>query len=284
MLDAYACVLAPSSPILGTRFFGNGWIDAAVRPGKSPGAFAHPTVPSAHPYLLLNYPGRTRDVMTLAHELGHGVHQILAGAARRLDGGRRPLTLAETASVFGEQLTFRAMLDNEQDPIRRRVMLANKIEDMLNTVIRQVAFCDFERSLHDRRREGELTAERNRRPLDGGPGRQPGPGDPLEATAIAITGPTFRISSTRRFMCMPMPSAIAWSTRSMRSTRTRRRAFRTSISTCCAPAARCATRNCSRRSGSMPAIRRFGAGARRVIETFIDELEAMRLEHTGGDG
>jgi oligoendopeptidase F len=157
VLDAYAA-FSPELAELGTRFFGNGWIDAEVRPGKSPGAFAHPTVPSAHPYLLLNYQGRTRDVMTLAHELGHGVHQILAGPRGALMADT-PLTLAETASVFGEQLTFRAMLDNEQDPIRRRVMLANKIEDMLNTVIRQVAFCDFERTLHDRRREGELTPD-----------------------------------------------------------------------------------------------------------------------------
>ena len=157
VLNAYAA-FSPELADIGERFFGNGWIDAEVRPGKSPGAFAHPTVPSAHPYLLLNYQGRTRDVMTLAHELGHGVHQVLAGPRGALMADT-PLTLAETASVFGEQLTFRAMLDNEADPVRRRVMLANKIEDMLNTVVRQIAFCDFERTLHDRRREGELTPD-----------------------------------------------------------------------------------------------------------------------------
>jgi oligoendopeptidase F len=144
---------------LGKRFFDNAWVDAGVRAGKAPGAFAHPTVPSAHPYLLLNYQGRTRDVMTLAHELGHGVHQLLAAEQGALMADT-PLTLAETASVFGEQLTFRAMLAAEDDAKRRRIMLAGKVEDMINTVVRQVAFCEFERRLHDERREGELTPER----------------------------------------------------------------------------------------------------------------------------
>src|SRR6185312_9148145 len=108
VLDAYAA-FSPELAEIGCRFFGNRWIDAPVRPGKAPGAFAHPTVPSAHPYLLLNYQGRTRDVMTLAHELGHGVHQVLAGAQGQLMADT-PLTLAETASVFGEMLTFRAVL------------------------------------------------------------------------------------------------------------------------------------------------------------------------------
>ena len=141
------------------RFFEHDWIDAPVRAGKAPGAFAHPTVPGAHPYLLLNYQGRTRDVMVLAHELGHGVHQVLAGS-RGLLLAETPLTLAETASVFGEQLTFRALLDAEDDPLRRRIMLAGKVEDMLNTVVRQVAFCAFERRVHDERRSGELTPDR----------------------------------------------------------------------------------------------------------------------------
>lgn len=143
---------------LGQRFFDNPWIDAPVRPGKSPGAFAHPTVPSAHPYLLLNYQGRTRDVMTLAHELGHGVHQLLAGGQGHLLCDT-PLTLAETASVFGEMLTFRALLDGESDPRRRHAMLAGKVEDMLNTVVRQIAFFDFERRVHAARRNGELTPD-----------------------------------------------------------------------------------------------------------------------------
>jgi len=144
---------------LARRFFDNPWIDARVVPGKAPGAFAHPTVPSAHPYVLLNYLGKARDVMTLAHELGHGVHQILAAPQGALMADT-PLTLAETASVFGEQLTFRAMLDAESDRSRRRVLLASKIEDMLNTVVRQVAFCEFERSVHEERRAGELTPTR----------------------------------------------------------------------------------------------------------------------------
>ncbi len=116
-------------------------------------------MPGAHPYLRLNYPGQTRDVMTLAHELGHGVHQVLAGGQGFLMADT-PLTLAETASVFGEMLTFRALLAGERDPARRRVMIAGKVEDMLNTVIRQVAFVTFETRVHDERRAGELTADR----------------------------------------------------------------------------------------------------------------------------
>jgi oligoendopeptidase F len=156
VLDAYGA-FSPALAEVGRRFFENAWIDATVRPGKASGAFAHPTVPSAHPYLLLNYQGRTRDVMTLAHELGHGVHQVLAAGQGHLMADT-PLTLAETASVFGEMLTFRALLDAERDPGRRRIMLAGKVEDMLNTVVRQVAFHDFERRVHDRRHGGELTA------------------------------------------------------------------------------------------------------------------------------
>ena len=158
VLAAYRA-FSPELGGIGRRFFENDWIDAPVRNGKSPGAFAHPTVPGAHPYLLLNYQGKTRDVMILAHELGHGVHQVLAGGQGLLMA-ETPLTLAETASVFGEQLTFRAMIDAESDPVRRRVMLAGKVEDMLNTVVRQVAFCAFERRVHDERRSGELTPDR----------------------------------------------------------------------------------------------------------------------------
>ena len=143
---------------IGRKFFDNAWIDAPVRPGKASGAFAHPTVPSAHPYLLLNYQGKTRDVMTLAHELGHGVHQVLAGPQGHLMADT-PLTLAETASVFGEMLTFQAMLDATTDAKSRRAMLASKIEDMINTAVRQVAFYEFERKVHDARRDGELSAE-----------------------------------------------------------------------------------------------------------------------------
>ncbi len=157
VLDAYRRFSPELAAIL-ERFFAEGWIDAAPRPGKDAGAFCHPTVPSVHPYVLMNYQGRNRDVMTLAHELGHGVHQMLAARQGYLMAGT-PLTLAETASVFGEQLTFEALLEAETDPLRRRVLLASKIEDMINTVIRQIAFCEFELALHERRRRGELTAE-----------------------------------------------------------------------------------------------------------------------------
>ena len=158
VLDAYQR-FSPEMAAHARRFVDNAWVDVGVRPGKAPGAFAHPTVPSVHPYLLLNYQGAVRDVMTFAHELGHGVHQLLAAGQGALMSDT-PLTLAETASVFGEQLVFRAMLDAETDAARRRVMLAGKVEDMLNTVVRQIAFCDFERRLHDERRGGELTRER----------------------------------------------------------------------------------------------------------------------------
>jgi len=158
VIDAYAA-FSPAMADVGRRFFDNAWIDAPVRPGKASGAFAHPTVPSTHPYLLLNYQGKTRDVMTLAHELGHGVHQILAGAQGHLMADT-PLTLAETASVFGEMLTFRAMLKQTADLTNRRAMLAGKVEDMLNTVVRQIAFYEFEKRLHGERRDGELLPDR----------------------------------------------------------------------------------------------------------------------------
>ncbi len=158
VLDAYGA-FSPDLARIGRQFFDKGWIDAPARPGKAPGAFAHPVTPSAHPYILLNYYGRTRDVMTLAHELGHGVHQVLAGPQGALMSDT-PLTLAETASVFGEMLTFRALLEREKDPKRRRILIAGKVEDMLNTVVRQIAFHEFETRLHDERRKGELTGER----------------------------------------------------------------------------------------------------------------------------
>jgi len=158
VLSAYGA-LSPELAAIGRRFFAGRWIDAPVRPGKASGAFAHPTVPSAHPYLLLNYQGRVRDVMTLAHELGHGVHQVLAAKQGYLMADT-PLTLAETASVFGETLTFRSLLAREIDPRRRKIMLAAKVEDMLNTVVRQIAFASFEIKVHDERREAELTPDK----------------------------------------------------------------------------------------------------------------------------
>jgi len=157
VLTAYGA-FSPEMAAIAERFFKNDWIDAPVRPGKSPGAFSHPTVPSAHPYVLLNYQGKTRDVMTLAHELGHGVHQVLAGRNGALMAPT-PLTLAETASVFGEMLTFRKLLANAGKK-ERKAMLAAKVEDMINTVVRQIAFYSFERKVHTERKNGELTADR----------------------------------------------------------------------------------------------------------------------------
>jgi oligoendopeptidase F len=163
--DAQAMVLqaygsfAPDMAVIAKRFFDGRWIDAPVRAGKAPGAFSHPTVPSAHPYILMNYQGKLRDVMTLAHELGHGVHQVLAAPQGPLLA-QTPLTLAETASVFGEMLTFRALLDTATDARERKALLAQKVEDMINTVMRQIAFYSFERKVHEERRLGELTSER----------------------------------------------------------------------------------------------------------------------------
>ncbi|WP_299360256.1 M3 family oligoendopeptidase [uncultured Paracoccus sp.] len=157
VLDAYAG-FDPQLADLARPFFDKGWIDAGVKPGKAPGAFAHPTVTTVHPYVMLNYLGKPRDVMTLAHELGHGVHQRLAAAQGELLSST-PLTLAETASVFGEMLTFRALLDRTTDPGQRKALLAGKVEDMINTVVRQIAFYDFECRLHAARAEGELTPD-----------------------------------------------------------------------------------------------------------------------------
>ncbi|WBU52501.1 M3 family oligoendopeptidase [Paracoccus sp. SCSIO 75233] len=157
VLDAYAG-FSPRLADLATPFFDKGWIDAAVKPGKAPGAFAHPTVTTAHPYVMLNYLGKPRDVMTLAHELGHGVHQRLAAAQGELLAAT-PLTLAETASVFGEMLTFRKLLTDTTDPAQKKALLAGKVEDMINTVVRQISFYDFECRLHAARAEGELTPD-----------------------------------------------------------------------------------------------------------------------------
>jgi len=158
VLDAYDA-FSPTMAEVAGRFFEKNWIDAPVRPGKQPGAFAHPTVPSAHPYVLLNYMGKPRDVMTLAHELGHGVHQVLAAPNGPLMAPT-PLTLAETASVFGEMLTFKKLLAATTDKKQRKAMLAAKVEDMINTVVRQIAFYSFERKVHLERRNGELTADK----------------------------------------------------------------------------------------------------------------------------
>lgn len=158
VLEAYGR-FHPTLSQTAARFFDEKWIDAEPRPGKDSGAFSHPSVPSVHPYILMNWQGRTRDLMTLAHELGHGVHQVLA-AKQGYFMASTPLTLAETASVFGEMLTFRAMLEAESDPQKRKLLLAGKVEDMLNTVVRQISFHDFETRVHQERKNGELTAER----------------------------------------------------------------------------------------------------------------------------
>ncbi len=158
VLKAYG-EFAPEMAAIAKTFFDKRWIDAPTRAGKAPGAFAHPTVPSAHPYVLLNYLGRTRDVMTLAHELGHGVHQVLAKGQGALMAST-PLTLAETASVFGEMLTFQALLRETTDSKKRKALLASKVEDMINTVVRQIAFYTFERKVHTSRKEGELTPDK----------------------------------------------------------------------------------------------------------------------------
>ncbi len=157
VLDAYAA-FDPRLADLAKPFFTDGWIDAGVKPGKAPGAFAHPTVTTVHPYVMLNYLGKPRDVMTLAHELGHGVHQRLAAGQGELLSST-PLTLAETASVFGEMLTFRKLLAGAKTQSERKTLLAGKVEDMINTVVRQIAFYDFECKLHAARAEGELTPD-----------------------------------------------------------------------------------------------------------------------------
>ncbi|HYW62945.1 MAG TPA: M3 family oligoendopeptidase [Bradyrhizobium sp.] len=158
VLTAYRA-FSPEMARIAERFFTDRWIDAPVRPGKAPGAFSHPTTPSAHPYVLMNYQGKPRDVMTLAHELGHGVHQVLAAGNGPLMAPT-PLTLAETASVFGEMLTFRRLLAQTKSAKQRQALLAGKVEDMINTVVRQIAFYSFERAVHTERRNGELTAQR----------------------------------------------------------------------------------------------------------------------------
>jgi oligoendopeptidase F len=150
VLDAFT-EFDPDMAETAQPFFERNWIDAAPRPGKSSGAFSHPVTPSAHPYILMNFAGKSRDVMTLAHEMGHGVHQCLAAANGYLMSDT-PLTLAETASVFAEMLAFRQLVDSAEDAETRRVLLAGKVEDMLNTVVRQIAFHNFETAFHAARR------------------------------------------------------------------------------------------------------------------------------------
>ena len=186
VLTAYGAFSTDMAEIA-EQFFKNNWIDAPVRPGKSPGAFSHPTVPSAHPYVLLNYQGKPRDVMTLAHELGHGVHQVLAAPNGPLMAPT-PLTLAETASVFGEMLTFRKLLAGITERKQRKAMLAAKVEDMINTVVRQIAFYTFEHKLHTERRTGELTSDKINELWMSVQQREPGPRDRAEARLRDVLG------------------------------------------------------------------------------------------------
>ncbi|GIU84621.1 MAG: oligoendopeptidase F [Acidimicrobiales bacterium] len=156
VLDAYSSFAAELAEAA-SRFFDEGWIDAPSLPGKRPGAFCHYTVPSHHPYILLNWTGRPRDVMTLAHELGHGVHAWLA-RDQGIFHQSSPLTLAETASVFGEALAQRELLRRVDDPDLRFSLLAEALEDSIATVFRQIAMLRFEDRVHTHRREsGELS-------------------------------------------------------------------------------------------------------------------------------
>ncbi|GIR68644.1 MAG: hypothetical protein CM15mP73_4650 [Hyphomicrobiales bacterium] len=157
VIDAYEEFSVDLAKIV-KRFFDGRWIDAKIKDGKVTGAFAHPMTTDTHPYILMNYQGKPRDVMTLAHELGHGIHQVLASDLGPLLSDT-PLTLAETASVFGEMLTYRKLIQNTKNEFERKVLLASKIEDMINTVIRQISFFKFEQLVHQSRKEGELTSE-----------------------------------------------------------------------------------------------------------------------------
>jgi len=159
VLDAYAGFL-PEMGRIAESFFSKNWIDAAVRPGKRGGAYSHGAVPSVHPYIFMNFEGSPRHVMTLAHELGHGVHQYLSRKQGILLADT-PLTTAETASVFGEMLVFQRLMSVEKDPKIRLSMLVQKIEDTFATVFRQTAMNRFEEAIHTARRSGgELTTER----------------------------------------------------------------------------------------------------------------------------
>ena len=211
VLDAYAA-LAPAFADRAQTFFEQPWIDARPRPGKSSGAYSHPVTPDRHPYVFLNYMGERRDVLTLAHELGHAVHQTLAAPLGTLLADT-PLTLAETASIFGEGLVFERLLA-EAAPADRRALLAGKIEDGLNTVVRQIAFHRFETRFHAARRHGELAADDIGEHLAGRDGREPGPGRAGSTPATRSTGPMSATSCTRPSMSTPTRSGTCWSRRS----------------------------------------------------------------------
>jgi oligoendopeptidase F len=158
VLEAYGS-FSPRLADLAREFFDKRWIDAALAPNKQGGAFAHPTIPSAHPYVMLNFTGRRRDILVMAHELGHGVHQSLARKQTAFNADT-PLTTAETASIFGETVTFSRLLEHEHDPARRLSLLVGRIDDATATIFRQIAMNRFEDALHThRRQEGELSEE-----------------------------------------------------------------------------------------------------------------------------
>ena len=159
VLDAYGS-FSPQLADVVRQFFEHHWIDAPVRPGKRPGAFCAYTVPSLHPYLLLNWTGRRRDVLTLAHELGHGLHAYLA-RGQGVFHQTTPLTLAETASVFGETVTFGRLLAETKDPSARLALIAESLEGQIATVFRQIAMNRFEDGVHtERRQRGEISVDR----------------------------------------------------------------------------------------------------------------------------
>ena len=259
VLTAYGA-FSPKMAEIADRFFEKHWIDAPVRAGKQPGAFAHPTVPSAHPYVLLNYQGKPRDVMTLAHELGHGVHQVLAAPNGALMAPT-PLTLAETASVFGEMLTFKKLLAQTTDKKQRKAMLAAKVEDMINTVVRQIAFYTFERKVHDGAPQRRAHRRQDLRILDVGAGRKPRSGDRAQ-TRLRDVLELYPALHPLAVLCLRLclrrlPGELAL--RGLREIR--RPASPSAISPCWRPAAPSITPSCWRRSGSTRAIRSSGTAA-----------------------
>ena len=276
MLTAYGA-FSPQMASIAERFFTDRWIDAPVRPGKAPGAFSHPTVPSAHPYVLLNYQGKTRDVMTLAHELGHGVHQVLAAPNGALMAPT-PLTLAETASVFGEMLTFRRLLDATTDPPQRKAMLAGKVEDMINTVVRQIAFYTFEREVHIERRNGELTADRLCEIWLDGAAREPRPGDRDQAglrDVLDLYRALHPFAVLRlRLRVRRLPGELALC--GLREDPIR--ALPSAISPCWRPAAPSTTPSCSKPFGLDARDPAFWQGGLGMIERMIAELEGLDAE------
>ena len=259
VLDAYSA-FSPKMAEIAMPFFERGWIDAGVKPGKAPGAFAHPTVTTVHPYVMLNYLGKPRDVMTLAHELGHGVHQVLAAGQGELLSST-PLTLAETASVFGEMLTFRKLLDGAKTKAERKTLLAGKVEDMINTVVRQIAFYDFECKLHAARRDGELTPDGINALWMSVQAESLGPGLRVHGWVRDLLDlyPAFRpLALLRLCLCLRRRPGE----RALRRLRRRQcRAFRKSISTCSRRAARNITRNFSPPSALTHQTRNSGTRA-----------------------